>query len=84
MIIRQGRNLAKLFYLIIGLHVLVTCSMVPTQTHDTELYSLQNQRAANAGLAVLALEDVDTLIKLDNDWLAQQFAAVLKAQSALG
>ena len=84
MIIRHSRILSNLFYLIVGVHVLVTCSMVPTQAPDTRVSSLQNQRAANAGLAVLALEDVDTLIKLDNDWLAQQFAAVLKAQSALG
>ena len=84
MTIRHSRILANFFYLIVGLHILVTCSMVPTQAPDNRVSSLQNQRAANAGLAVLALENIDTLIKLDNDWLTQQFAAVLKAQSALG
>ncbi|MDX2416538.1 MAG: DUF2914 domain-containing protein [Xanthomonadales bacterium] len=83
MIIRHSRILANLFYLIVGLHVLVTCTMVPTQAPDSRVSSLQNQRAANAGLAMLALENVDTLIKLDNDWLARQFTAVLKARSAL-
>lgn len=84
MIIRHSRNLVRFFYLIVGLHILVTCSIVPTQTSDNRVPSLQNQRAANAGLAVLALENIDTLIKLDNDWLTQHFTTVLKAQSALG
>lgn len=82
--IRHSRTLVTIFFLIVGLHILVNCSLVSTQAPVTRVASLQNQRAANAGLAVLALENIDALIRLDNDWLAQQFAAVLKAESALG
>ncbi len=75
--------LKTLFYLIAGLQLLTACSVFQTAEPLAELDSLRNQRSANALLAVLELENVDTLIKLDNRWLARHFENVLKSQSEL-
>lgn len=56
--------------------------MLQTEQPVDELASVQNQRTASEQLALLDLEDIDTLIKLDNRWLANQFETVLKAQAA--
>ena len=81
---RLRRYLLTLFYLAIGLQLLVSCSVLQT-THSpvTESASLQNQRSANAFLDLLDLQEIDALIKLDNHWLANQFENVLNAQAEL-
>ncbi|MFC1701619.1 DUF2914 domain-containing protein [Pseudomonadota bacterium] len=76
--------LKNIFYLSIVLKLLVACSTFQTQGPVSELDSLQNQRASGALLALQELEDVDTLIKLNNKWLANHFETELRAQSILG
>ena len=83
-VFRFCRNPAVLFCLVAGLQLVAACSVLQTQKPVTELASLQNQRAASANLALQELQDIDTLIRLDNRWLAKQFETVLKAQATLG
>jgi hypothetical protein len=82
-VFRFRRILKVLFCLIAGLHLVTACSVLQTQMPVTELASLQNQRAASEHLALQELQDIDTLIRLDNRWLAKQFETVLKAQAKL-
>jgi hypothetical protein len=78
------RNFFKnFFYLAVGLHFMAACSVLQKEKPITEVASLQNQRAANAVLALWDMEDVDALIKLDNHWLEKQFDTVLKTQAAV-
>lgn len=81
---RFRRSLTILFYLLAGLQFMVSCTVLQTEKPVTELASLQNQRAAGEYLALQKLQDIDTLIKLDNRWLANQFENVLVSQAALG
>lgn len=76
--------LKNLFYLAVGLHFMVACSVLPKAGPVSELASLQYQRVTNAELALQELENVDTLIKLDNRWLARQFENELIARAKLG
>ena len=77
-------KLLKIFlYLIAGLQILTACSVFQKAEPLEELDSLRNQRSVNAMFAVLELEDVDTLIRLNNHRLATHFESVLKSQSEL-
>jgi len=78
------RILGVLIYLIVGLHFIAGCSLVQTGEPVTELASLQNQHAVNALFALSELEDIDTLIRLDNHWLEDRFDTVLRHQAAAG
>jgi hypothetical protein len=78
------RNLTVLFCLVAGLQLVAGCSVLQNEKPVTELASLQNQRAINENLALQELQDIDTLLRLDNRWLAKQFETVLKAQASLG
>jgi len=78
------RNLLKiLFCLVMGLQLMTACSVFQSTEPLAELDSFRNQRSTNALFAVLELENIDTLIKLDNRWLAGHFESVLKSQSSL-
>lgn len=76
--------LKNLLYLAVGLHFMVACSVLPTAGPATDMSSLQYQRAASTELALQELEQIDTLVKLDNRWLARQIENELKAQAKLG
>ena len=82
-ILRFRRSLTILFYVVAGLQFMVGCSVLQTEKRVTELASLQNQRAASENLALQEMQDIDTLIKLDNRWLAKQFETVLVTQATL-
>ena len=82
-VFRFRRNLTVLLCLVTGLQLVTACSLLQTEMPVTELASLQNQRAASEYLALQELQDIDTLIRLDNRWLAKQFETVLKAQATL-
>lgn len=56
-----------------------TLPSFPSTTHKT---SLQKQRIASAELALLELEEVDAVIKLNNQPLKRQIVIGLKAQAA--
>jgi len=76
-------KLIPLFILAIVMYHMAGCSVLqPVGTPD-ELASVLNQRAASAEQALLELEDIDTLIKLNNSWLAEQIETELKTQIAL-
>ena len=81
-VFRFRQNLTILFWLIAGLQLVTACSVLQTQKPVTELASIQNQRATSENLALQELQDIDTLIRLDNRWLAKQFETVLKAQAS--
>ena len=82
-VLRFRRILRILFCLVTGLQLVTACSVLQTQMPVTELASLQNQRAVSENLALQELQDIDTLLRLDNRWLAKQFETVLKAQATL-
>ena len=55
----------------------------PQQTGPaSEQASIQNQRVASAELALAELDEIDTLLRLDNHKLAEQIFRVLSAQAA--
>jgi hypothetical protein len=66
------------------LHLIAGCSMVQTDETVTELASMQNQHAVNALFALSDMEDIDTLIRLDNHWLESRFDNVLREQAEVG
>jgi len=55
-----------------------------TEEPVTDLASLQNQHAVNALFSLSDMEHIDTLIRLENHWLANRFESVLKDQAANG
>ena len=87
---RFHRFLLTLSYLVIGLQLMLSCSVLDTHKPVSESASLQNQRSANAFLDLLDIQEIDTLIKLDNQWLSNQFelemgpAEFLDSRSAQG
>ena len=72
----------KLFlYLAVALQLLFGCTMLQPVGPVTDLASIQNQRAASAEIDLQQLEEIDTLIKLNNHWLEDQFNSALKTQA---
>jgi len=82
---RSHRYLAILLHLalVIGLQFMAGCSVFQTGKPDTLTASLQNQRTEKARSALLEMENIDTLIRLDNHWLADRFESALKTPAAL-
>lgn len=77
--------LIRLFCLVIAMQLMTGCKVLTVLQQSepvTDQASIQNQRAANAELALLELEEIDTLIRLDNRWLMDQIIARIKAQAA--
>ena len=77
--------LTRLIYLTVAVQLMVSCSVLETlQTGApaSDKAALQNQRATSAALALQGLEEIDTLIRLDNDWLEDQVMAILNSQAA--
>jgi len=73
-----------IFYAVAALSLTaISCSVLQIDKPDPELAALQQQRISSADRTLLELENIDTLIKLDNHWLANQFETVLKARAAL-
>lgn len=83
-IFRFRQSLAIIFSLVTCLQFMVGCSLLQTEKPVTELASLQNQRAASEHVALRELQDIDTLIKLDNDRLAKQFETVFFTHATQG
>jgi hypothetical protein len=83
--IRMQYLLTRLTCLAVATQLMAGCSMleilqpgVPT----SDQASLQTQRTEHAAQALLELEDIDTLIRLDNDWLEEQISAELTSQAS--
>ena len=76
--------LTRLFCLTVFSQLMLGCAMtLPTNPSTTTHNStLQTQHIASAERALLELEEIDALIKLDNRLLKQQIVVGLKAQAA--
>jgi len=74
--------LTRLLCLAIVGYAMSGCTVLQPTGPVSETASIQNQRAANAEVALLELQNVDTLVKLDNRWIAEQIEAVLITQAA--
>jgi hypothetical protein len=57
------------------------CSILQPTIPADDLASRQHHLSANAELAILELEEIDTLIRLDNKWLSRQIIAELNELS---
>lgn len=76
------KTLAAVFYFAITAQVMVGCSFLQQNIDPvSERASTQNQRTESAALALQKLDELDALIKLDNEWLADEFSAALKKQA---
>jgi len=61
---------------------MVGCSLLQQSIEPvSERASTQNQRTESAALALQKLDELDTLIKLNNEWLANEFNSSLKKQA---
>ena len=58
------------------------CTSLQPTGPDVEQASIQDQRVTDAALALLELDEVDTLVRLDNHKLAEQISTGLSAQAA--
>ncbi|NOR20517.1 MAG: hypothetical protein GQ538_10575 [Xanthomonadales bacterium] len=58
------------------------CSLLQAPGTVSGKASLQNQRAASAEIALSGLQEIDTLIRLDNDWISDQIKATFTSQAA--
>ena len=67
---------------IASLYLLAGCAVIPGIGPVSEKASLQIQRTALAQDKLQALQQVDSLIKLNNRWLAQHLESRLHAQAA--
>jgi len=75
--------LTRLISLAIATQLLFACAVTQTTSSSApHQNNLQEQRIASAESALLGLEEIDALIKLDNQQLKRQIAAGLKAQAA--
>lgn len=72
--------LIRSFCLAIVTYLMAACTALQP-TGGTDVVSVSNQRAASAEIALQQLQDIDTLIKLDNHWLAAQIEAALVTQA---
>ncbi len=81
---RSHRHLADLFLLAVGLQLMVACSVFVPGEPLTGTAPLQNQRAAKALSDLSEMEEIDTLIRLDNQWLGNRFETALQSRAALG
>jgi len=74
--------LTRLIFLVIAAQLLFACAMTsPTNTSDSNQTVTQKHRIASAELDLLELEEIDALIKLNNQQLRQQITSGLKAQA---
>lgn len=77
--------LTRLFSLAIAIQLMVSCSLLSVLQSSgpiSDLASVATQHATNARIALRDLEEIDTLIKLDNSWLADQIEAEFEKQAA--
>lgn len=76
------KTLPAVVYLVIMAQLMVGCGLFPQDIEPvSERASMQNQRTGSAALALQELDELDTLIRLDNEWLANEFSTGLKKQA---
>jgi len=75
--------LKRLIYFFAVLQLMAGCSVIPTIAPDGEQASLQLQRTAIAQNELEALEQIDTLLKINNRWLSDWIKQKLLEQAVL-
>ena len=75
--------LTRILCLAVVMQLVFGCAGVQPAGPVIEKPSLQSQRVASAENALLELDEIDTLVKLNNGKLAEQIASGLEAQVAL-
>jgi hypothetical protein len=76
------KTLATVVYLAVTAQLLAGCGLLQRNIEPvSERASIQNQRTESAARALHKIDELDTLIKLDNEWLANEFSATLKKQA---
>jgi hypothetical protein len=75
--------IAYLFCILFVTFLLPACSVLTLTGPNTEIAGTQAQRISLAQRELLALDDIDTVIKLNNRWLSEQFYSGLEAQAGL-
>jgi len=75
------RSLKGLCGLFVITQILLSCSVITQLTPQDDTALIQNQRIDEARLELLGLAEIDSLIKLDNDWLADQFSHALRTHA---
>ncbi len=73
--------LMRLIFLAVASQLIYSCATIQPDGLAASQASLQKQRTASAGLALSGLAEIDALVKLDNQRLARQIVARLKAQA---
>ena len=73
--------LRGLFCLFVIAQILPACSVLTQIAPRGDSSSVQNQHIAEARLELLDLAEIDTLIKLNNDWLGDQFDRAIKTHA---
>ena len=75
--------LTRILCLAVVTQYIFACTL-PQQTRPViEQASIQDQRAASAEFELLELDEIDTLVRLNNRKLAEQISAGLSAQAAI-
>jgi hypothetical protein len=74
--------LTLLLYLVIVGFAMTGCTVLQQTGPVSEEASIQNLRAASSEAALQQLQEIDTLVKLDNRWLADQIESAIVTQAA--
>jgi len=75
--------LTRLIGMTVCLQLLLSCTALQSTKSATERASIENQQARDAALHLSKLAQIDTLIKLDNQWLGSQIETVFSENSEL-
>jgi len=75
--------MTRVLCLAVVTQIIFACTSLQQTRPVAEQASIQSQHVASAGLALLELDEIDTLIRLDNHKLAEQISTVLSEQAAI-
>ena len=73
--------LMRIFCLVAATHLLFGCSTLQQTGPTSDTASIQSQRASSAELALLELEEIDALIKLNNRILSNHIESEFQTQT---
>ena len=74
--------LIQIICLALATQFVISCTTMQTDQPVPEHTPTQTQRAAVAELALLKMDEIDALVKLDNEPLGRQIASVLREQAS--
>ena len=75
--------MTRVIFLTVVTQLVFACPLPQQSGPLTEQTVIQNQRVASAELALKKLDEIDTLVKLDNDKLAAQISTGLSVQAEI-